>query len=416
MAAAAAPDAKVLTVVIPALNEEEAIGATLQRCLDAEAEILHRTGLRGVEFVLVSDGSTDRTEEIGYSFPPVTVLTFQANRGYGAAIKCGFEHARGDLLAFLDADGTCDPRFLGDLVTALQERDADVVLGSRMGAGSQMPWVRTLGNRVFAWLLSAFSKQSVIDTASGMRVIRRSALPDLYPLPDGLHFTPAMSARALLEGKLKLVEIPMPYAERTGRSKLSVIRDGLRFLSIIVRAAVTFKPARPLLVIAALCALLSIGCVIQPVISYVTHFRLEEWMIYRILLGSLFATIAGLIVCAAAIADRIAAVAHGRWMATREVTVLHKLFRAGPRTFFQLLFFGGAVAVVLPGIVEYVETTHVYMHWSRAVLGSLLVVAGVMISITGFLLRMMDYIEIAKDNRSDVEPPERIRPSVYPNA
>jgi hypothetical protein len=400
---------EVLSVVIPALNEELAIGDTLRRCIAAQETIKERTGLKQIEFLIVSDGSTDRTEEIARSFADVTVLSFDVNRGYGAAIKCGFEHAQGDLLGFLDADGTCDPEFFAELVTTAHREEADIVLGSRMSTGSKMPWIRTFGNRLFAWLLSAFSLQSVVDTASGMRVIRRAALDDLYPLPDGLHFTPAMSARALMEGKLKLVERPMPYSERTGRSKLRVLHDGVRFLSIIVRAAVTFRPARPLLMLAALCAFLSLASGLQPTVFYLSHFRLEEWVIYRVLMSSLLATIAGLVLCAAVIADRIAAVAHGRWAASQAATSLHLLFARTPRTICQLVLFGSAFAVVMPGLLEYLQTSHVQMHWSRAVLGSLLIVAGVMLGLTGFLLRMMDYIEFTKDKRMFIRPPERVR-------
>lgn len=407
--AEARSDAEVLSVVIPALNEELAIGDTLRRCFAAQERIKQRAGLREVEYILVSDGSTDRTEEIARTFSELTVLTFEQNRGYGAAIKCGFEHARGDVVGFIDADGTCDPAFFAELVSTLNRERADLVLGSRMGDGSQMPWIRTLGNHIFAWLLSAFSMQSVVDTASGMRVVRRSALKDLYPLPDGLHFTPAMSARALMEGKLKLVERPMPYAERTGRSKLRVFQDGLRFLAIIVRAAVTFRPGRPLLMLTAVCALLSLLCGIQPTIYYFKHLRLEEWVIYRVLMSSLLASVGGYLLCTAVVANRVAELAHGRWATVRAANALNVLFTRKYRALTQLTLFGSAVAVVSPGLVEYYSTGHVTMHWSRAVLGSLLFVGGVMLALTGFLLKMIDYIETSKDNQPNVEPPERIR-------
>ena len=405
---------KMLSVVIPALNEELAIGGTLRRCLAARESIKLRTGLQDVEFLVVSDGSTDRTEEIARSFSEITVLTFMVNRGYGAAIKCGFEHARGDLVGFLDADGTCDPQFFAELVSMLDAQNADVVLGSRMGADSRMPLIRTIGNYLFAVLLSAFSLRLVVDTASGMRVLRRAALKDIYPLPDGLHFTPAMSARVLTEGKLKLVERPMPYAERTGRSKLSVVRDGIRFLSIIVRAAVTFRPARPLLMLATASMLLSFACGTYPALFYLRHARLEEWVIYRVLMSSLLATLAGLIVCTAVVADRIAAVAHGRWASTLAPTWLHALFAPRYRGLLQCLLIGSAILVVRPGLLEYVQTAHVQMHWSRAVLGSLLVVASAMLGVTGFLLRMMDYIDSAKREPDCARPPERVRPSSAP--
>jgi hypothetical protein len=85
----------------------------------------------------------------------------------------------------------------------------------------------------------------VADCASGMRVVRREVLPSLEPLPDGLHFTPVMSLRALHEG-LTVVEVPIEYAERIGRSKLSVSRDGLQYLRSIVWTALGYNPVRVL--------------------------------------------------------------------------------------------------------------------------------------------------------------------------
>jgi hypothetical protein len=75
-----------------------------------------------------------------------------------------------------------------------------------------------------------------------MRVLRRSAWPELQPLPDGLNFTPILTMRAVHEG-FKLVEIPIPYAQREGCSKLSVVRDGTRFLKTIVWTLLEYNPA-----------------------------------------------------------------------------------------------------------------------------------------------------------------------------
>jgi hypothetical protein len=111
------------------------------------------------------------------------------------------------------------------------------------GASSEMPLVRRVGNTIFAALLSLVAGVRISDSASGQRIIRREALPLLYPLPDTLDFTPAMSTRALHEN-LKMVEVPIPYKERSGRSKLSVVRDGLRFFKSIVWTALTYNPVR----------------------------------------------------------------------------------------------------------------------------------------------------------------------------
>jgi glycosyltransferase involved in cell wall biosynthesis len=163
-----------------------------------------------VEAIVVSDGSTDRTADIAHEVAAresaVKVIVFPVNRGYGAAIKEGFRQASGDLLSFLDADGTCDPLCFGDMCLALEDESVSLVLGSRLGAGNQMPRVRRLGNRIYAFLLGFLSGDAVTDTASGMRVLRRDALPHLDALPDGLHFTPAMSARAIMSD-LRIVEV-----------------------------------------------------------------------------------------------------------------------------------------------------------------------------------------------------------------
>ena len=401
-----------LSIVIPALNEEAAIGGTLGRCLEAREHIRKHGGVDDVEILVVSDGSTDRTEQIACSFPEVTVVTFERNRGYGAAIKCGFDFASGDLLGFLDADGTCDPLVFADLCAALEKGPADVALGSRMGESSEMPWLRTAGNLLFAWLLGILARSAVQDTASGMRVIRRSALVDLYPLPDGLHFTPAMSARALLEGKLRLVEVPMPYAERVGRSKLSVLKDGGRFLRCIVQAAVTFRPARPLLLAAAAVALAALAVGLGPVSLWLRDGRVEEWMIYRTLFASLLAISSALVVCAAAVADRIAVLAHERPLARSGVTaLLGRLFTRRSRWIGGGLLLGAALVATWPGIAQYAATGQVAMHWSRAMLGFLLVTLVVALVTTTFLLNMLELIHAQRAPGEPTAPPDRVRPA-----
>lgn len=231
-----------LSVVIPAYNEEEAISDIVRRVL-ATRDALAAVGISPLEVIVVDDGSRDQTAMRVQVFPQVRLLRHRVNRGYGAALKTGFSAARGDLLAFLDADGTYPPESYPQLCQAALA-GADLVIGSRMsGAASEMPAVRRLGNWLFATLLSLVGSVPVADSASGMRVIRREVLSCLYPLPDGLDFTPAMSCRALHE-KLNVTEVPICYRERLGRSKLSVVRDGLRFLRSIVWTAFTYNPVR----------------------------------------------------------------------------------------------------------------------------------------------------------------------------
>ena len=231
-----------LSIVIPALNEEDCIADVVERC-HSMRKALSRLNIDS-ETIVVDDGSQDRTGEIVTGLPGVRIVRHGETRGYGAALKTGFSHAQGDFLAFLDADGTYPPEEFPRLCEAAINGDADVVVGSRRsGSTSEMPAIRRLGNLIWSILVTVLAGRTCADPASGMRVVRRRALAKLYPLPDGLNFTPVMSTRALHEG-LKMIELPISYRERTGSSKLSVVRDGLRFLKTILSTALEYKPAK----------------------------------------------------------------------------------------------------------------------------------------------------------------------------
>lgn len=233
-----------LSVVIPAFNEEAGILPILDRVLATRAA-LTAAGIEGPEVIVVDDGSSDRTGDVVQQLGDVRLVRSPKNRGYGAALKTGFALASGDLIAFLDADGTYPPESMPELCRAAIA-GADVVIGSRMTASETgMPRIRQLGNRMFAGMVSVLGTRRVQDSASGMRVVRRDVLAKLYPLPDGLNFTPVMTLRAMHEG-LRLAEVPIAYAERIGESKLRVTTDGMRFASSLIWTALAYNPVRVL--------------------------------------------------------------------------------------------------------------------------------------------------------------------------
>lgn len=235
-----------LTIVIPAYNEENGITSIVIRVLAIKKDLL-KANIAELELLVVNDGSRDRTGEIVTEMskgePCLRVISHPNNRGYGAALKTGFAKARGDLVGFLDADGTYPPEYFPQLCQAAIE-GADLVIGSRMmGSDSKMPVTRRVGNLFFAGLLSVLGSKKVTDSASGMRVFKRSILEQISPLPDGLNLTPVMSTRALHEN-LRVVELPIPYSERVGRSKLSVVRDGKIFLESMIWTVLSYNPVR----------------------------------------------------------------------------------------------------------------------------------------------------------------------------
>ncbi len=231
-----------LSVVIPAFNEEQGIAEIANRVL-AVRDDLANVGVSDLELLVVDDGSGDRTAQIAGDIEGVTLIQHKANQGYGAALKTGFSRARGELVGFLDADGTYPPEYF-PLLCQEAMHGADLVIGTRMlGEDSEMPTTRRIGNTFFAGLLSLLGRGRVSDSASGMRVFRREALELMVPLPNGLNLTPVMSTRALHED-LRMVEVPIPYSERVGRSKLNVVRDGSVFLHSILWTALSYNPVR----------------------------------------------------------------------------------------------------------------------------------------------------------------------------
>ena len=372
-----------LLIVIPALNEEQSIESIIRRSLEARAQIIEGSPVTAVEITVVSDGSTDHTVERARRYADsVKLIVFEKNRGYGAAIKEAWRQSDADLLGFLDADGTCDPNFFADLCRTLVSEQADVVLGSRLNQASKMPLVRRVGNRGFATLLRALSSSRVRDTASGMRVVRRARLGRLLPLPDGLSFTPAMTARAVLGATAKIVEVDMPYHERAGESKLRLGRDTALFLRVIFEAAFLYRPSRPLAIIGLVAFAVASAWMLHPILYYVEHRRVQEWMIYRFLVSQVLGTIAALMLGASYLTAKIVKITRPVGEA-RSRLLTSRLFWLIPGVCFLA---GGAL--VLASFLELLRTGETYEHWSRFVAMSFFWSIGSIFAVT----RIMDYV------------------------
>lgn len=384
-----------LLIAIPALDEEGSIEAVVERCLAAREHIRACSPVTEVAVTVVSDGSTDETVPRARRFGDrIRLIVFERNRGYGAAILAAWQESDAELLGFLDADGTCDPLFFADLSRALVEGKADVVLGNRLGLGTEMPLVRRIGNFLFGSLLTLLSSTRVADTASGMRVVRRSALPKLLPLPTGLHFTPAMTARAVLRRDLEIREIPMAYAERVGESKLKVLRDGLRFLSAIGDAVLLYRPSRPFTIL-GFASLAAAGAImLLPIVHYLGTGTVAEWMIYRFVVSHLLATTGVLWISFAYLARQVVSVSR---LNPRPGSVLFRAFDRliSGRAFWPLvaaLVFVGAF-LVAPGAAELLATGATNEHWSRFLAMSFFLSTAAILLVTKLMrycLRLVD--------------------------
>jgi glycosyltransferase involved in cell wall biosynthesis len=335
---------------------------------------MEKAKLDGVDITVISDGSTDRTVELASKYlNRIKLIVFKQNKGYGAAIKTAWQESDADILGFIDADGTCDPLFFGNLCQAMFQMKSDIVLGSRMNKKSGMPAIRRLGNLIFALMLSLFSSKKVRDTASGMRIIHRRCLPNLMPLPDGLHFTPAMSARAILSSDISISEIEMPYHEREGKSKLHALRDGIRFMKVILATAFLYRPARGLMLIGAFCLLIGSLLMIMPAAYYFSHRKVLEWMIYRFIVSDLLGIAAMLFFCFAYLSSKIVDLTLTKTgIFGRANSLLSKLFNMKSFWILPITFMLMGGLLVMPSFVQLMKTGMTNEHWSRFIVMSFL--------------------------------------------
>jgi glycosyltransferase involved in cell wall biosynthesis len=219
-----------LSVVIPALNEEDGIGSTLD---DVDATL---KGVVEYEIVVVDDGSTDRTGKIAAA--KARVIRHERNRGYGAAIKTGIKSAKYGTICLLDADSTYPPKDIPRLLEAYGG-DRCIVSGARfLGKNVGMPWIREVGNTFFYNLASLLNGRRIHDISSGMKVFSKKTFDELQPLPDTLDMMLVITIRAIKKG-MTFKELPIDYHDRKGASKLHALRDGLRFLRSIVKTSIT---------------------------------------------------------------------------------------------------------------------------------------------------------------------------------
>lgn len=228
---------KDLRIVIPAYNEEGSIGTVIEAVKKACPQ---------AELLVVDDHSQDRTAVIASS-NGVKLVTNPVNCGKGGAVKFGFKHDFSQdspikWFAFIDADSTYPAQRIPEMYNLGLTNNLDIVVGSRFLMGNNgMPKIRRIGNKLFAFLLSLYTGRRTTDTSTGLRVFKASLLPQIEALPSGLDFDTAMTTLALFTG-LAYAEIPIEYHERIGKSKLSSLRDGYRFLRVIMNATRRYRP------------------------------------------------------------------------------------------------------------------------------------------------------------------------------
>jgi glycosyltransferase involved in cell wall biosynthesis len=214
-------------VIIPALNEEQAIASVVNAARPANVQAI----------VVVDNGSTDRTAAVAAAAGATVV--WQPERGYGAACMAGVAAMpEAEAFVFLDGDGSDPPERIGDVLASIEAGTADLVLGSRRGdvEPGSMLWHQQLGNAVMSGLISRLSGVPIVDLPS-FKAIRADALYRLA-LKERRHgWTAELIAKAACLG-LRIAEVPTGYRRRTGRSKVSGSLRGATQAALSMNAAI----------------------------------------------------------------------------------------------------------------------------------------------------------------------------------
>lgn len=228
---------KRISIVIPALDEEPAIGGVLER-IAAIRKSLREAGYR-FEVLVIDDGSRDGTPRIAKQHG-ARVITHPNALGNGAAIKRGIRAAKGDVILLMDADGQHPPEKIPELLQGLETHD--LVVGARGGSGHGAH--KRLANRIYNGLASWVVGKPIPDLTSGFRAARADVMKRFcYLLPNTFSY-PTTITLAFFRGGYAVKYIPIEAAHREGKSKIKLLKDGSRFLLIIAKIATFFAPLR----------------------------------------------------------------------------------------------------------------------------------------------------------------------------
>jgi len=223
-----------ISIIIPAFNEENTIENLLER--------IHKTlemTQSPYEIIVVDDGSIDKTAQLAHRYK-ATVLKNGQNQGKGHALQRGFQHAKGDIIITMDADGSHKPEDLTKLVTPLLN-GADIVFGSRFINGCSKIATKKLhrfGNRLFNLIIRLLTDKHITDSQTGFRGYKKEIIKQIGITSKGYEVETELTVKSLKNGCV-VHEEPITFEKRIdGCSHLNPLTDGFKILKTILMASI----------------------------------------------------------------------------------------------------------------------------------------------------------------------------------
>lgn len=222
-------------IIIPAKNEATSLSSLL-------SELQQRLSGSDVRITVVDDGSSDNTSEICKSLQ-INCIRHHESKGNGAAIKSGMTQSTREFILFMDADGQHTPQDAYKLLSDHVNNPIDMLVGKRDRNG-QASIFRAFANNLYNRLSSFVTGFEVKDLTSGMRIINREKLQSIhFMLPNGFSY-PTTSTIAFLRLGYSIKYIPIDVLQRKGDSHIKPIKDGIKFLLIIIKVVTLYSPLK----------------------------------------------------------------------------------------------------------------------------------------------------------------------------
>ena len=230
----------MLSVIIPAYNEENSVGKILDRL--SQVKLLNEMPM---ELIIVNDCSKDRTEDAVLTYmkqnPGINIQYFkhEINRGKGAAIRTGIQKATGDYVVIQDADLEYDPDEFNILLRPILNGFADVVYGSRFAGGRPhriLFFWHTIGNKFLTFCSNALTNLNLTDMETCYKVFKADIIKNIRLRENRFGFEPEVTARISRIPKIRIYEVGISYYGRTyAEGKKINYKDGFRALYCILK-------------------------------------------------------------------------------------------------------------------------------------------------------------------------------------
>ena len=256
---------KKVSVVIPALNEAEAIAGDLEVILETM-----EASRWDYEVIVVNDASSDNTADIvkGFESRGVRLLEHRDNRGGGFARNTGIKASAGDVVVVTDGDGTYPNGDIPRLLDVMEERDLDMVVGARKKEAGTLKVLRTPAKwfiRKFAMWMSGFN---IPDLNSGLRAIKKDVFLEFMELLPWGHSWVSTITLAMLSSAYSVEWIEIDYYPRKGSSTFHPVKDTYGYLTLVIRTVTWFNPLKVFMPIVLLLGAIGVAKLIYDMVNH----------------------------------------------------------------------------------------------------------------------------------------------------